>query len=95
MMTSLHTYYYSGGTVARDSTTLIIINITYIYIHARATHTYTHIMLVLITVLLLAIPLLFFFQMCTFRASCYSRRLSWAHTPVIRWAVCLGQMVSS
>ena len=28
---------------------------------------------------------------CTFRASCYSTRLSWAHTPVIAWAVCLGQ----
>ena len=27
--------------------------------------------------------------MCTFRASCYSTRLSWAHTPVINWAVCL------
>ena len=33
--------------------------------------------------------------MCTFRASCYSTRMSWAHTPVISWAVCLGQMVSS
>ena len=29
------------------------------------------------------------------RASCYSTRLSWAHTPVINWAVCLGQKVSS
>ena len=28
---------------------------------------------------------------CTFRASCYSTRLSWAHTPVIIWAVCLEQ----
>ena len=28
---------------------------------------------------------------CTIRASCYSTRLSWAHTPVINWAVCLGQ----
>ena len=28
---------------------------------------------------------------CTFRASCYSTRLSWAHTPVINWAVCLEQ----
>ena len=32
--------------------------------------------------------------MCTFRASCYSTRLSWAHTPAINWAVCLGQIVS-
>ena len=32
---------------------------------------------------------------CTFRASCYSTCLSWAHTPVINWVVCLGQMVSS
>ena len=31
----------------------------------------------------------------TFRASCYNTRLSWAHTPVISWAVCLGQNVSS
>ena len=29
--------------------------------------------------------------MCTFRASCRS----WAHTPVINWAVCLGQKVTS
>ena len=39
----------------------------------------------------------FFFLvlMCTFRASCYSARLSWAcTTPVIKWAVCLGQKVS-
>ena len=35
------------------------------------------------------------FLTCTFRASCYSTRLSWAHTPVINWAVCLGQKVSS
>ena len=28
---------------------------------------------------------------CTFRASCYSTLLSWAHTPVMSWAVCLGQ----
>ena len=27
---------------------------------------------------------------CTSRASCYSIRLSWAHTPVINWVVCLG-----
>ena len=26
---------------------------------------------------------------CTFRTSCYSTRLSWAHTPVINCAVCL------
>ena len=32
---------------------------------------------------------------CTFRESCYSTRLSWAHTPVISWAVCLGQKASS
>ena len=32
---------------------------------------------------------------CTFRVSCYSTRLSWAHTPVINWAVCLGQKVTS
>ena len=31
---------------------------------------------------------------CTFRASCYSTCLSWAHSPVINWAVCLGQKVS-
>ena len=31
--------------------------------------------------------------MCTFRASCYSTRLLWAHTPVINWVVCLGQKV--
>ena len=36
-----------------------------------------------------------FVLMCTFRASCYSIRMSWAHTPVTNWAVCLGQMVSS
>ena len=30
---------------------------------------------------------------CTFRTSCYSTRLSWAHIPVINWIVCLGQMV--
>ena len=35
------------------------------------------------------------FLTCTFRASYYSTRLSWAHTPVINWVVCLGQMVSS
>ena len=35
------------------------------------------------------------FLTCTFRASCYSTRLSWAHTPDINWVVCLGQMVSS
>ena len=23
--------------------------------------------------------------MCTFRASCYSTRLTWAHTPVMSW----------
>ena len=28
---------------------------------------------------------------CTFRASCYSTFLSWAHTPVINWDVCPGQ----
>ena len=28
---------------------------------------------------------------CTFTASCYSTRLSWAHSPVINWVVCLGQ----
>ena len=27
--------------------------------------------------------------MCTLRASCYSTRLSCAHTPVINWAVCI------
>ena len=32
---------------------------------------------------------------CSFGTSCYSTRLSWAHTPVINWVVCLGQMVSS
>ena len=32
---------------------------------------------------------------CTFRASCYSTHLSWAHTPVISWAVCLEQKVST
>ena len=37
----------------------------------------------------------FRFLMCTFRASCYSTHLSWAHTPVINWVVCLGQKVSS
>ena len=31
----------------------------------------------------------------TFRASCYSTRLSWAHTPAISWTVCLGKKVSS
>ena len=35
------------------------------------------------------------FLTCTFRSSCYSTRLSWAHTPVINWVVCLGQKVSS
>ena len=35
------------------------------------------------------------YSTCTFRAGCYNTRLSWAHTPVINWAVCLGQMVSS
>ena len=35
------------------------------------------------------------FLTCKFRASCYSTRLSWAHTPVIIWVVCLGQKVSS
>ena len=30
-----------------------------------------------------------FFSTCTFKASCYSIRLSWVHTPVINWAVCL------
>ena len=28
--------------------------------------------------------------MCTFRSSCCSAHLSWAHTPVINLAVCLG-----
>ena len=32
---------------------------------------------------------------CTFRASCYSTRLSRAHTRVINWAVYLGRKVSS
>ena len=32
---------------------------------------------------------------CTFRESCYSTHLSWAHTTVSSWAVCIGQMVSS
>ena len=32
--------------------------------------------------------------MCTFRASCYSTRLSWTHTPIINWPLCLGQKVS-
>ena len=32
---------------------------------------------------------------CTFRPSCYSTRLSWAHTSVINCVVCLGQKVSS
>ena len=35
------------------------------------------------------------FLTCTFRTSCYSTHLSWAHTPVINWVVCLGQKVSS
>ena len=35
------------------------------------------------------------FLTCTFRVICYSTRLSWAHTPVINWAVCLGQSVIS
>ena len=35
------------------------------------------------------------FLMWTFRTSCYSTRLSWAHTPVINWVVCLGQKVGS
>ena len=35
------------------------------------------------------------FLTCTFRASCYRTRLSWGHTPVISWVVCLGQMLSS
>ena len=29
----------------------------------------------------------------TIRASCYSTRLSWAHTSVSNWAVCLGHKV--
>ena len=32
---------------------------------------------------------------CTFTASCCSTRLSWAHTPVINWALCLRQKISS
>ena len=32
---------------------------------------------------------------CSFKTSCCSTLLSWAHTPVINWAVCLGQKVSS
>ena len=39
--------------------------------------------------------LIYYFSTCTFRASCYSIRLSWAHTSVMNWAVCLGQKVSS
>ena len=35
------------------------------------------------------------FLKCTFTSSCYSTRLSKARTPVINWAVCLGQKVSS
>ena len=31
------------------------------------------------------------FLTCTLRASWYSTRLSWAHTPIINWPVCLGQ----
>ena len=33
---------------------------------------------------------------CAFRASCYSTRLlSWAHTPVINWVVCLTWLIVS
>ena len=32
---------------------------------------------------------------CTLRASCYSTCLSWEHTTVISWVVCLGQKVSN
>ena len=37
---------------------------------------------------------LFLFYYFIIITSCYSTRLSWAHTPVINWVVCLGQMVS-
>ena len=30
---------------------------------------------------------------CTFRTSRYSTHLSWAHTPVINWVVCLGNLL--
>ena len=39
--------------------------------------------------------LLLFYLKCTLKTSSYRKRLSWAHTPVMSWAVCLGQMVSS
>ena len=39
-------------------------------------------------------PTLFFFLMCTFRTSCYNKRLSCAHTAGINWTVCLGLKVS-
>ena len=35
------------------------------------------------------------FLTCTVRTSHYSTCLTWAHTPVINWVVCLGQMVSN
>ena len=43
----------------------------------------TDVMLYTVQQLLLLLGIL----TCTFRTSCYSTRLSWAHTPVIRWLV--------
>ena len=41
----------------------------------------------------LLFPLTLLGLTCTFRASCCSTRLSWAHTPAINWVICLAQLV--
>ena len=51
--------------------------------------------IIIIIIIIIFFFFFFFFFWGGVRSSCYSTRLSWAHTPVINWAVCLGQKVSS
>ena len=41
----------------------------------------------------LLFPLTLLGLTCTFRASCCSTRLSWAHSPAINWVICLAQLI--
>ena len=67
----------SGMSIMRPKTKVVVVVVVEVVVAV--------VVLVLLIVILLSFFLLFL--TCTFRASCYSTRPSWVHTPVIKWAV--------
>ena len=68
----------SGMSIMRPKTKVVVVVVVEVVVAV--------VVLVLLIVILLSFFLLFFLT-CKFRASCYSTRPSWVHTPVIKWAV--------